>query len=71
LAQRGAGALFLIGESDPIAHPERARQVFERLGSADKLLRTYDGFLHEVLNEVGKEQVIQDLVEWLNAHSLR
>lgn len=58
--------LMLIGSADPIAQPKRGRQVFERLGSPDKTLKVYDGFFHEVLNEVGKERVIQDLVEWLN-----
>jgi alpha-beta hydrolase superfamily lysophospholipase len=28
-------------------------------------LEVYDGFLHEVLNEVGRERVVRDLVEWL------
>jgi acylglycerol lipase len=57
--------LMMIGSADPIAQPERGRQVFDRLGSPDKTLKVYDGFLHEVLNEVGRERVIQDLVEWL------
>lgn len=58
--------LMLLGSADPIADPERGRQVFERLGSADKTLKVYDGFLHEVFNETGRERVIRDLVEWLS-----
>jgi alpha-beta hydrolase superfamily lysophospholipase len=61
--------LFLLGSADPIAEPERSRQVFERLGSSDKALKVYDGFLHEVLNEIGKEQVVQDLVAWLDGRT--
>ncbi|MFL6201333.1 MAG: alpha/beta hydrolase [Thermoanaerobaculia bacterium] len=57
--------LMLIGSADPIAEPARSKEVFERLGSADKTLRIYDDFFHEVLNEVGKERVIRDLVGWL------
>lgn len=57
--------LMLLGSADPIADPERGRQVFDRLGSPDKTLKVYDGFLHEVFNEAGREQVIRDLVEWL------
>lgn len=57
--------LLLLGSADPIAQPERGRQVFERLGSQDKTLKVYDGFLHEVFNETGRERVIGDLVEWL------
>jgi alpha-beta hydrolase superfamily lysophospholipase len=57
--------LMMIGSADPIAQPDRGRQVFARLGSPDKTLKVYDGFLHEVLNEVGRERVVRDLVEWL------
>lgn len=59
--------LMMIGSADPIAEPERGRQVFDRLSSPDKTLKVYDGFLHEVLNEAGRERVIRDLVEWLGA----
>lgn len=58
--------LMMIGSADPIAEPERSRQVFKLLGSPDKTLKVYDGFLHEVFNEVGRERVIRDLAEWLN-----
>lgn len=57
--------LFLLGGADPIAQPERGRQVFERLGSADKRLQVYDGLFHEVLNEVERERVLRDLIGWL------
>lgn len=57
--------LMLIGSADPIAEPARSKEVFERLGSPDKRLEVYDGFFHEVLNEVGKERVVRDLVGWL------
>jgi alpha-beta hydrolase superfamily lysophospholipase len=58
--------LLLIGSADPIAAPERGRQVFQRLGSLDKTLKVYEGFLHEVFNEIQRERVIGDLVEWLS-----
>lgn len=45
-------ALFLLGDADRIAAPARSRQVFERLGSAEKQLVVYPGFFHEILNEV-------------------
>lgn len=57
--------LMMIGSADPIADPERGRQVFQGLGSQDKTLKVYDGFLHEVFNETGRERVVQDLVDWL------
>jgi alpha-beta hydrolase superfamily lysophospholipase len=60
--------LFLLGGADPIAHPGRGRQVFERLGSADKRLRVYDDLFHEVLNEVERARVLRDLLDWLGEH---
>jgi alpha-beta hydrolase superfamily lysophospholipase len=61
-------ALFLLGDADRIADPLRSRAVFERMGSADKRLEVYPGFFHEVLNELGRERVIDDLLSWLDGH---
>ncbi|HVG09062.1 MAG TPA: lysophospholipase [Thermoanaerobaculia bacterium] len=57
--------LMMIGSADPIAEPERGREIFQRLGSLDKTLKVYDDFFHEIFNEIGKERVLRDLVEWL------
>jgi alpha-beta hydrolase superfamily lysophospholipase len=59
--------LFLLGGADPIAAGDAGRSFFERAGSADKQLKTYDGFRHEILNEVGREQVYADIDAWLDA----
>jgi alpha-beta hydrolase superfamily lysophospholipase len=61
--------LLQIGSADPIAAPARARQVFERLGSADKQIEVYQGFLHEVFNETGRRRVMADLLAWLARHT--
>jgi alpha-beta hydrolase superfamily lysophospholipase len=57
--------LFLLGGADPIAQPERGRQVFERLGSTEKRLEVYKDLFHEVLNEVERARVLGDLLGWL------
>lgn len=57
--------LLLLGEADPIADPARGRELFERLGSPAKELRAYPAFRHEVFNEIGRERVVADLLEWL------
>lgn len=59
-------ALFLLGGADPVADPDHNRRVFARLGSADKTLHVYDGYRHEVLNELGRERVVADLLRWLD-----
>lgn len=57
--------LLLLGDADPVADPGRGRELFERLGSLEKRLEVYRGFRHEVFNELGRERVVADLLEWL------
>ena len=43
------------------------RQFLEQAGSADKVLKLYDGHYHDLLNDVGKEQVMADITGWIEA----
>jgi alpha-beta hydrolase superfamily lysophospholipase len=56
--------LMLIGGQDTLIDPAASREFFERLGSEDKTLLFYPKMLHEPLNELGREQVFDDLVRW-------
>ena len=58
--------LVLLGGADPIADPERSRDFFARLGSTNRRLVVYPGLCHEVFNELGRAEVVGDLVEWLD-----
>jgi len=58
--------LVLVGEADPIASPAAAKKLFAGLGSARKTLKAYDGFLHEVLNEVGRDAAFADIVAFID-----
>jgi acylglycerol lipase len=40
----------------------------EKAGSTDKTLKLYDGYYHDLLNDLGKEQVIADIKGWIAAH---
>ena len=60
--------LILHGTADRLADPEGSKQLYERAESKDKTLKLYDGFYHEVMNEPGKEQVLGDIVKWVNKH---
>ncbi|AUX47532.1 uncharacterized protein SOCE26_090530 [Sorangium cellulosum] len=33
----------------------------------DKTLKLYEGHFHDLLNDLGKEQVVADVVGWINA----
>lgn len=59
--------LILHGGADALVSPEGSEQLYERAGSQDKTLKIYDGLLHEVLNEPEKDQVLRDIIDWLNA----
>jgi alpha-beta hydrolase superfamily lysophospholipase len=59
--------LVVFGSEDAIAAPAAALSLYERAGSPDKTCRCYEGYHHELFNEVGKERPIADLVAWLRA----
>jgi lysophospholipase len=57
--------LLLHGTADRMADPEGTKRLYQRAGSDDKTLKLYEGFYHEVLNEPGKEQVMNDVLTWM------
>lgn len=63
----GLPLLVLHGEADSVASPRASRALVARAGSSDKTLHVYGGFRHEVLNELGKEGVWEELASWLAA----
>lgn len=66
-----APSLVLSGLADSIADPAEMRIFYERLGSADKELRTYPDAYHELFNELPdiRRQVLADLSGWLGRQS--
>ncbi|KAA0023070.1 alpha/beta hydrolase [Antrihabitans cavernicola] len=60
--------LILHGEDDPIVAVSGSRDIAKQAGSDDVTLKVYPGLLHEILNEPEKDQVIGDIVGWLDQH---
>jgi alpha-beta hydrolase superfamily lysophospholipase len=60
--------LVMLGTDDTLVPPDAGRMVCERAGSVDKRLIEYDGLYHEILNEPEQDEVMDDLVAWLDAH---
>ena len=58
--------LIWHGDSDKVTDPEGSRQLFDRAASADKTLKIYEGGFHEMHNEPNQNEVLADLVAWLN-----
>lgn len=57
--------LILQGTGDRVVTVEGARDLCRRAGSGDRTLNLYEGLYHEVLNEPEREQVLADLLGWL------
>ena len=60
--------LVLHGTADGIAAVEGSEQFYRAAASEDKTFKTYEGFYHEALNDIGKEEVVADVLTWLRAH---
>jgi alpha-beta hydrolase superfamily lysophospholipase len=60
--------LMVHGGDDRLAPLTGAQRFYEALGAEDKTLKVYEGFYHEVCNEPGGEQVLEDLTAWIEAH---
>ena len=63
--------LILSGDADPIGEYGkgviRLRDDFLDLGCDDVRVILYPGARHELLNETNRDQVIRDILDWLNA----
>jgi alpha-beta hydrolase superfamily lysophospholipase len=60
--------LILHGSADPIIAADGSREYYEKASSTDKTLKIYEGLYHEIFNELEKKQVLDDLINWLDAH---
>ena len=60
--------LVMQGTEDRLVSPKGAETIRERAGSSDITHRTYPGLFHEIFNEPEQGAVLDDLVEWLDAH---
>ena len=59
--------LILQGAADKLVDPGGARILFDRVGSADKTIKVYEGLYHEVFNEPERGRVLDDVEKWLAA----
>ena len=59
--------LILHGTNDKAAKAIGSQVFFDAAGSKDKTLKLYDGHFHDLLNDVGKEAVMDDVKGWLSS----
>lgn len=62
--------LILHGAEDKRVSPTGSQLAYEQVSSPDKTLRLYPGMRHEIMNEIGKEGVLDEIVAWLDSHAL-
>jgi acylglycerol lipase len=60
--------LILHGTADKATRPDGSQEFFEEAGSADKTLKLYEGHYHDLLNDLGREEVFNDVGGWIDAH---
>lgn len=57
--------LLLHAGDDKITDQQGTVIFFERMTVKDKTLKIYPGFYHELFNDIGKEEVFEDVRTWL------
>ncbi|WP_280499119.1 alpha/beta hydrolase [Nocardia cyriacigeorgica] len=63
-----APTLAMHGTADTIAAPSSTDLIEKGAGAEDLTVRRYDGLYHEIFNEPEQDQVLTDVVDWLEAH---
>jgi lysophospholipase len=55
------------GTADQLAPLAGAKMLADTISSTDKKLIPYEGLYHEILNEPERQQVMDDMCQWLTA----
>lgn len=66
-AQITLPVLILHGTADKATRPSGSQEFYGAASSTDKTLKLYDGHYHDMLNDIGKEEVLADIAGWLEA----
>jgi len=59
---------ILHGTHDKATKPSGSQFFYDTAGSKDKTLKLYEGHYHDLLNDFGKETVMQDIKSWIDRH---
>ena len=59
--------LILHGTADKVTRPDGSQLFYDKAGSSDKTLKLYEGHYHDLLNDVGREDVMADILGWVEA----
>lgn len=59
-------ALLLHGTSDKVVDAKATKEFCDKMGSADKEIRLYDGLYHELLRETNWQEIIGGIIDWIS-----
>ena len=57
---------IMHGTVDKATKPSGSQEFYDHAGSKDKTLKLYEGHYHDLLNDIGKEQVMADILAWID-----
>jgi alpha-beta hydrolase superfamily lysophospholipase len=57
--------LILHGTADKATRPSGSQFFYDTAGSRDKTLKLYEGHVHDLLNDLGKDVVMADIKGWI------
>jgi len=61
--------LIMHGSDDALTNPNSSREFFEKVGAKDKTYKLYNGYYHEIFNEIEKQKPLSDMLEWLDSRA--
>ncbi|RFB18486.1 lysophospholipase [Bacillus sp. HNG] len=69
---KGLPMYFIAGDKDPVGNYSKgvlqAADMYKNLEMKDVTVQLYENSRHEILNEINKEEVYKDVINWLNMH---
>lgn len=60
--------LILHGTEDKATISQGSQFFYAAVGSKDKVIKLYQGYYHDLLNDKGKEMVLGDITAWIADH---
>ncbi|MCC3355331.1 alpha/beta hydrolase [Bacillus sp. REN16] len=68
----GLPMYFIAGDQDPVGNYSKgvlqAADLYKKIGIKDVTVQLYENSRHEILNELNKEEVFNDVINWLDSH---
>ncbi|KAF9671252.1 hypothetical protein SADUNF_Sadunf12G0028100 [Salix dunnii] len=56
----------LHGAADTVTDPDASQKLYEEASSTDKTIKLLEGFLHDLLFEPEREEIMGGIIDWLN-----